>query len=176
MFAVFEKNLLTDQGKAIVCDHAYRCDAWQVYIELKTYSLESTKASLESARLLEYIVGTSIDDSTWKGMAEGFILHWLEQIRKYESATFRIEHMHDNVKRLHLQRAVSGIDELRQVKNQADQTKAITGKELTFRQYCKLLQSAAAQSDTRFKPKRHDTHPPARCSVYNHDFFSSQQF
>ena len=140
MFAVFEKNLLTDQGKAIVCDHAYRCDAWQVYIELKTYSLESTKASLESARLLEYIVGTSIDDSTWKGMAEGFILHWLA------------------------------------LKNQADQTKAITGKELTFRQYCKLLQSAAAQSDTRFKPKRHDTHPPARCSVYNHDFFSSQQF
>ena len=71
-------------------------DARQVYIDLKAYSLESTKASLESAKLLEYIVGTSIDDGTWKGTAEGFILHWLEQIRKYENA------MHDNVKRLHL--------------------------------------------------------------------------
>ena len=176
MFAVFEKNLLTDQGKAIVRDHAYRYDARQVYIELKTYSLESTKASLKSARLLEYIVGTSIDDGTWKGTAEGFILHWLEQIRKYENATFRVEHLHDNVKRLHLQRAVSGIDELRQVKNQADQTKTITGKELKFRQYCKLLQSAAAQYGARFKPKRHDTNCPARRSVYSHDFSPVNDF
>ena len=47
LFAVFEKNILTDQGKAIVRDHAYRYDARQVYIELKAYSLESTKASIE---------------------------------------------------------------------------------------------------------------------------------
>ena len=84
--------------------------------------------------------------------------------------------MHDNIKRLHLQRAVSGIDELRQVKNQADQTKAITGKKLTFRQYCKLLQSAAAQYDVRFKPKRHDSHRPARRSVYTHDFAPANEF
>ena len=84
--------------------------------------------------------------------------------------------MHDNVKRLHLQQAVSGIDELRQVKNKADQTKAITGKELTFRQYCKLLQSAAAQYDVRFKPKRHDSHRPARRSVYTHDFAPVNDF
>ena len=62
MFAVFERTLLTDKGKAILRANAVSYDAQQTYRELKAYSLTSTKALLDSSKLLSYITSVRIGD------------------------------------------------------------------------------------------------------------------
>ena len=69
-----------------------------------------------------------------------------------------------------LQNAVHPIDELRQVKNQADQYKTQSGKSLDYDGYVNLLLSAASHYDTEHMPKK----PPnfarsTKCSVYQAD-------
>ena len=168
MFAVFEKNLLTDQGKAVVREHASSYDAQQVYRDIKNYALDSTKANIEASNLLSYITSAKIGDGHWKGTAEGFILHWQDQVRRYEAMSHRSKHLHDATKKQMLENAVNAIDELRAVKRQADQIQTVSGTELTYRQYCRLVMSAAAQYDSQFKSQRLQTPKSSNRSVYNH--------
>jgi len=81
MYAVFEKTLLTDKGKALVRQNQQSFDAQQIYKELSTYAMQSTKAAMNASSLLSYITGTNLGDGTWKGSAHAFILHWQDQIR-----------------------------------------------------------------------------------------------
>ena len=76
MFAVFERTLLTDKGKAILRANAVSYDAQKTYRELKAYSLTSTKALLDSSKLLSYITSVRIGDVSWKGTAHAFLLNW----------------------------------------------------------------------------------------------------
>jgi hypothetical protein len=56
MFAVFEKTLLTDQGKAYVREYEKESDAHQsIYRRISKYAIKSTKASLEASTILSYI-------------------------------------------------------------------------------------------------------------------------
>jgi len=55
MYAVFQCTLLTDQGKAFVHQHADDYDAAEVYAKISAYAMQSTKASLDSSKLLSYI-------------------------------------------------------------------------------------------------------------------------
>jgi len=52
-----------------------------------------------------------------------------------------------------LQNAVHPMDELRQVKNQADQLQAFHGKVMSYESYCNLLLSAASNYDAQYAPK-----------------------
>jgi hypothetical protein len=77
-----------------------------------------------------------------------------------------------------LENAVTQISELRQVKNQAAQHQAQTGKALSYEQYCNLLQSAAQTYNGQFvkpatasKPRHvysHEFEQPRH--VYSHEF------
>ena len=168
MFAVFEKNLLTDQGKSLVREYADNYDAQRIYSELRSYSLESTKASLDSSNLLTYITSIRLGDGRWKGSMHAFILHWQDQVRKYES----IEPDNifgDKMKRTMIENAVFPIAELRAVKVQADQNKTRDGKELTYRDYVQLLLSAAQSFDNQFSHKNVAAARPTRRNVYNHE-------
>ena len=60
MFAAFECNLLTDQGKAFVRDYASTYDAQSIYRDLCAYALQSTKASLDSSAILSYLTSVQI--------------------------------------------------------------------------------------------------------------------
>jgi hypothetical protein len=63
MFAVFNKILLTDQGKKIVRAHEDESDAQAIYKELRDYLLESIRSSLDGAsKLLTHITSSRIDD------------------------------------------------------------------------------------------------------------------
>jgi hypothetical protein len=53
MYAVFERTLQTDQGKAIVRAHEDDFDAQAVYKDLVEYSINSTKASLDASSTLQ---------------------------------------------------------------------------------------------------------------------------
>jgi len=83
MYAVFERVLQTDKGKALVRSNEATSDAWQIFTELCQDALRSTRASIDSSRLLSYITAVRIGDGLWNGTSHSFVLHWQEQVRLY---------------------------------------------------------------------------------------------
>jgi hypothetical protein len=158
IYAVLESKVLTDRGKAIIREHEHDFDAQQVYKKIKSYHLKSTKAKMESSAILSYITSTKLGDSTWNGTTEAFIINWQNQVRLYEKHVPPSDHFSAGQKRIMLQNAVNGIDELRQVKNTADHMGATTGKTLSYDEYITLLLSAASAYDDQFKLKKGKRH------------------
>ena len=76
MYAVFEKTLLTDKGKALVCQYQHSFDAQKIFKELSASTMQLTKASMNASSLLSYITSTTFGDGEWKGSTHAFILHW----------------------------------------------------------------------------------------------------
>ena len=71
-----------------------------------------------------------------------------------------------------LQNVVHPLDELRQVKNNADQLQAFTGKAIGYDPYCNLLLSAASNYDAKYAPRGRICQTTAKASkrnVYAHD-------
>jgi hypothetical protein len=150
VYAVLESKVLTDRGKAIICDHEHDFDAQKVYKKLKDYHLKSTKAKIESSVLLSYITSAKLGDCTWNGTTEAFVINWQNQVRLYKKTVppliiFPI-----------VRNALcsNGIDELRQVKNTVDHMATTSGTTLTYNEYVTLLLSAASAYDDQFKPKQ----------------------
>ena len=146
MYAVFEKTLLTDKGKALVRTHQRKYDAQAIFKELCDYALSSTKASMDASSLLTYITTTRLGDGKWKGTTHAFILHWQDQIRKYHDLAPK-QKLPLDLQRTMLENAVHPVPALRIIKTQAEQHKAHTGNELDYPQYSNLLLSAAQQHD-----------------------------
>ena len=150
MYAVFDKTMQTDKGKAIVRAHEATFDAQQVYKELYDYCTSSTRALLNSSTLLQYITSAKLGDGSWKSSSAKFILHWEEQVRQYETLIPKKDHLQETVRLQMLQNAVHPILELRQVKLQADQLLTQMGTPISYAKYISLLYSAAAQYDSQF--------------------------
>jgi len=167
MYAVFERVLQMDKGKALVRSNEATSDARLIFTELCEDALRSTRASIDSSRLLSYITSVRIGDGMWNGTSHSFILHWQEQVRLYESLVDTASHFSSDQKMHMLQNAVHPEEELRQVKNQADQLQAFHGKSIGYDPYCKLLLSAASNLDAKHAPKGRAR--PAKRSVYAHD-------
>jgi uncharacterized protein with FMN-binding domain len=122
MYAVLERTLQTDQGKAFVRQHEEDFDAQKIYSSLQDYSVKSTKASLDASKLLSYITSAKMGDGAWKGSAHAFILNWQDKLRIYKKQVSTGALFSDDLKRTMLQNAVHPIEELRAVnKAQADQ-------------------------------------------------------
>ena len=164
VYAVLETKVMTDRGKAIIRDHEHDFDAQKAYQKIKAYHLQSTKAKMESSVILSYITSAKLGEGTWNGTTEAFIIHWQNQVRLYEKHVPPSDHFSDGQKRVMLQNSVHGINELRQVKNTADQMGANSGTTLTYDEYASLLLSAATAYDDQFKAKKAKRH------VMLHDF------
>ena len=146
VYAVFEKTLLTDKGKALVRKHQNTFDAQKIYDELSEYAKKSTKATMDAASLLSYITTTNLADGKWRGTTHAFILHWQDQVRKYHDLAPQ-QTLNVDIQCTLLQNAVHPITELRAVKLQAEQFRTQSGKVLSYEEYCSLLLSAAQQYD-----------------------------
>jgi hypothetical protein len=158
VYAILESKVETAKGKAIIRKHEVKFDAQKAYHELHEYHLKSTKASLNSVKILGYITSAKIGDGAWHGTAENFILNWQEQIRLYERLTPTTGHFSDEQKLTMLQTAVHPLQELRQVKATAALLKVHTQKDLTYDAYTTLLLSTASDYDSKHvasKGKRH---------------------
>ena len=92
MYSIFVKTLQTDQGKVFVREHEDDYNAQEVFHKLKDHSLKSTKATIDSSKILSYITSAKIGDGTWKGSSESFILHWEEQVQLYETLVKKTEY------------------------------------------------------------------------------------
>ena len=165
--SVFECTLLTDQGKACVRDHENDYNAQKVFQAIQAHAQKSTKASLESSKLLSRVTSARIGDGSWKGTAHGFILHWQNQVRLCEQQVPATDHLSTGQKRTLLENTVHDIEELRAVKNQADQCKAHSGKTLTHEECVNLLASAASNCDAKFSQGSNARKPQARRGVYS---------
>jgi hypothetical protein len=119
-------------------------DAQKACAELQEHHLKSTKASLNSVKILGYITSAKIDDGSWHGMAENFILNWKEQIRIYERLTPSSGHFSDEQNLTMLQTAVHPLQELHQVKA----AKVHTKQDLDDDAYASLLLSTASDYDS----------------------------
>jgi len=80
MYAVFERVLQTDKGKALVRSNEATSNTQKIFVELCQDALRSTRASIDSSRLLSYITLVRIGDGLWNGTSHSFILHWQEQV------------------------------------------------------------------------------------------------
>jgi len=133
--------------------------------------LRSTCSSIDSSRLLSYITLVRIGDGHWNGTSHSFVLHWQEQVWLYESLVDTTTHFSPEQKMHMLQNAVHPMDELRQVKNQADQLQAFHGRVMRDT-YCNLLLSATSNADARHAPKPRVNCTAAKAprrNVYAHD-------
>lgn len=143
LYAVFERILLHTKGKALVRKYEKTYDAHALYQELVKYHTKSTTAVLESGEIFAYITNIKINDGQFKGSSEAFVLHWQDNVRKYEALVPDVDHLSDNHKRAMLENAVHPMAELRAVKIQAQQLTVHNGKVLSYEQYCDLVMSAA---------------------------------
>jgi len=80
MYAVFERVMLTDKGKALVRSHEADANAQKIFNKLCKDALRSTCSSIDSSRLLSYITSVRIEDGHWNWTAHNFVLHWQEQV------------------------------------------------------------------------------------------------
>ena len=98
MYSVFAKILQTDKGKALVRKHEDDYDAQAIHKELFEHAQRSTKASVDASDLLAYITTSRLGTGLWEGSKETFIIHWQNQIRKYEQLVKFKEYFSDSVK------------------------------------------------------------------------------
>jgi hypothetical protein len=83
MYAVLEEHLKTDKGKSLVSQFEEEHDAQCIYCELKKHALASTAAQLSGDTLLQYITAARYPGD-WRDTSFAFLLHWKEQVMKYE--------------------------------------------------------------------------------------------
>ena len=96
----------------------------------------------------KFICSAKVTDKDWRGSTRRFLLHWENQVRLYESQLDdKVDRFSQKVKRFLLGRAVHPLKELCQVKIKADLKAAMSGRELTYDSYFKLLLAATSRYD-----------------------------
>ena len=146
MYAVLEDHLKTGKGKSLVSQYEENHDAQSIYRELKNYALNSTAAQLSGDTLLQYITTTRYPGS-WRGTSYEFVLHWKEQVMKYER--LELEPFPPKQKLRMLQNAVGDATELAYVKQIGDQDIARGNPPLRYEDYMELLLSACSTFDKK---------------------------
>ncbi len=154
MYAVSKRVLQIDKGKALVRSYELTADAQKIFNNLCQDALWSAHSLIDSSFLLSYITSVRIGDGHWNGALHSFILHWQQQFQLYKSLVDSSAHFSPKQKMHMLQNAVHPMDELWQVKNQADQLQAFHGKVMSYESYWNLLLSAISNSDAHYTPKR----------------------
>jgi hypothetical protein len=132
MYAVLEDHLKTDKGKSLVSQYEVTRDVQSIYCELKKHALSSIAAQLSGDTLLQYIITTRFPGN-WRGSSYGFVLHWKEQVMKYEKLELEDFPSKQNLRML--QNAVGNVTELAYVKQIGDQDIARGIPHLSYESY-----------------------------------------
>jgi hypothetical protein len=146
MYAVLEDHLKTGKGKSLVSQYEDDHDAQSIYRELKKHALSSTAAQLSGDTLLQYITTTRYPGN-WRGTSHEFVLHWKEQVMRYER--LELEPFPPKQKLRMLQNAVGDVTELAYVKQIGDQDIARGYMPLNYESYMELLLSACSTYDKK---------------------------
>ena len=142
MYAVLEDHLKTDKGKSLVSHYEGTRDAQSINRELKKQALSSTAAQLSGDTLLQNFASARFPGN-WRGTSYGFVLHWKEQVMRYEK--LEPEAFPSKQKLRMLQNAVGDVTELAYVKQIGDQDIARGNPPLSYESYMELLLSACSK-------------------------------
>ena len=146
MFDVLTFILRTPMGKHFVRQHENTRDAQSVWRDYINHMRTSTKADIELEDLLTSLTSLRISPN-FRGNTEGFLLDWLDKIRRYEELTPKSTWFPDPMKKAMLQNAVAHLAMFKRVKL-ADQLEIAKGRgPLPYQDYVTLLQSVAATYD-----------------------------
>jgi hypothetical protein len=135
-------------------------------MELVAYHNNSTKATQNASNLLAYLTGHRLGEDTWSGTSEAYVVHWRDTVRKYHELVDPAARISDTMQLTLLQNAVHNVRDLRLVKERAEEERVRNGTNLTYSQYCTLLQSACQQYDSAHTTSKQRRQPPRK--VYNH--------
>jgi hypothetical protein len=155
LYAVLEAKVETAKGKAIMHSHEKDYDVQKAYAELKNYHLTSNTALFSANKTMEYLTSARINDGSWHGSVENFIINWQNQFCLYEQLVPTTSHYKDEQKLAMIQVAVHPLRELHQVKNTALLIKQTNGgKNLTYDEYIQLLSYTASDYDNSQVPAK----------------------
>jgi hypothetical protein len=146
MYAVFEEHLKTSKGKSLVSQYEETHDVQSIYRDLKKHALSSTAAQLSGDTLLQYSTTTRYPGN-WRDTSYEFVLHWKEQVMKYER--LELEDFPPKQKLHMLQNAVGDVTEVAYVKQIGDQDIARGNPPLKYENYMELLLSSCSTYDKK---------------------------
>ena len=148
MYTVFDKVCQTDKSRALVRQYEHSQDAQSIWRDLIAHQVTSTCGTILKETILTHLTTHRLTSEQWKGTYAGYITHWIDKLREYESLQPNAP-FDDSMKRTLLQAAVSMIPEL-------DNVKATLHLELTqnrplpnFQGYVELIESVATSLDSR---------------------------
>jgi hypothetical protein len=95
LYAVLEAKVETAKGKVIIRSHEKDYDAQKAYAELKNYHLNSNIALVSANKIMEYLTSARINDGSWHGSVENFVINWQNQFRLYEQLVPTTSHYKD---------------------------------------------------------------------------------
>ena len=152
-YSVLHHTLLTDMGKTLVRQHLDTLDAQTVYKELCAYHANSTNAKVNASALLTYITTVRFD-TTWRGTAQAFLLHWKNQLRQLDDIQPDSDRFSKPLRKVMLENAVHAVEELRSVKALEDHNVTLGKDPLSYEEYFQWLHSAAARFDSETANKK----------------------
>ena len=152
LYHIFVSTLRTDHGKRLVREFEATYDAQSVYARLSDHATKSVKADINAANLMTYLTTTKLTSDSWPGSHEGFILHWLEQVRQH-NVLDPANAINENLQKSLLESALHFAPHLQRVKGQADILARQTNMPLTFDAYQGLLIAEAQTYDSLHSSK-----------------------
>jgi hypothetical protein len=109
MYAVLEEPLKTDKGKSLVSQFEQEHDAQYIYRELKKHVLALNATQLSGWHFVT-VDSAAQYPGDWRGTSFAFVLHWKEQVMKYEK--LELEDFPPRQKLSLIQNAVGEVTEL----------------------------------------------------------------
>jgi hypothetical protein len=138
------------------------------------HTKQSTAAHISGDTLMKCIISARFPVN-WRGTSYAFVLHWKEQVSKYEK--LELAEIPPKQKRIMLKNTVAAVNELQSVKQIEDQSIARGEPPIGWEEYLEFLLSSCSQDD-----KAHTTTRPTHRNVYatnleyDEDCFASQDY
>jgi hypothetical protein len=109
---VLEANVETAKGKSIIRQYKSTYDAPKAYEKLEEHHLTSNTAMFTANEIMEYLTTVRINDGSWRGSLENFLINWQAQFRHYKRLVPAASHSKDEKKLAMLQITVHPLCEL----------------------------------------------------------------
>jgi hypothetical protein len=103
LYAVLEAKVETAKGKSIIQQYKSTYDAHKAYEKQEEHHLRSNSAMFAANKIMEYLTTVHINDGSWHGTLENFLINWQEQFRCFEQSVPAASHYKDEQKLTMLQ-------------------------------------------------------------------------
>ena len=155
LYKVMQDTFTEPFAKKTVNKHYLDKDTRAIWLEVEEYHDSSMTTQIRIGAISNYITGTRLATSGYRGSYSGFIINFIEQIRTYnEMVQDPIDQFSDGMAIMFLEASLQGIESLSTVKTvwmAAQKAAGNTGANLNLDEYTRLL---LLRAETHDAPKR----------------------